>query len=210
MVSIHAPTWGATKQISVHSVNSYRFNPRSHMGSDAFSISVLIINLLFQSTLPHGERPNVELGKSSKWVSIHAPTWGATPDDSNYRHRCKFQSTLPHGERPWRPHPSGCRWCFNPRSHMGSDEISTDEGLGNVFQSTLPHGERLMWLFLRLRQFLVSIHAPTWGATRHSFATQMISNGFNPRSHMGSDAPPAEMRRWSISFNPRSHMGSDY
>ena len=54
----------------------------------------------FQSTLPHGER----LIESFRDVvplnvSIHAPTWGATPQMFPHIPRMKFQSTLPHGER---------------------------------------------------------------------------------------------------------------
>ena len=76
-VSIHAPTWGATR-IRGPDQDGWRcFNPRSHVGSDM----ALPIN-----------SPN--------------PT---------------FQSTLPRGER----HPAAAdqhaTLCFNPRSHVGSD-----------------------------------------------------------------------------------------
>ena len=33
-------------------------------------------------------------------VSIHAPTWGATPISLSFEADGMFQSTLPHGERP--------------------------------------------------------------------------------------------------------------
>ena len=55
-VSIHAPTWGATKWQTDRSGDTK-----------------------FQSTLPHGERPLLRLYPASDFcVSIHAPTWGAT------------------------------------------------------------------------------------------------------------------------------------
>ena len=55
-VSIHAPTWGATATAEEITTKDKGFNPRSHMGSDAkFPDDVL--------------QPD---------VSIHAPTWGAT------------------------------------------------------------------------------------------------------------------------------------
>ncbi len=98
-VSIHAPTWGATEPTGTSGCISKfqstlphgerhpggcndsgrpRFNPRSHMGSDGYDY----------------------LQQRHYRVSIHAPTWGATPGQG--RRRCKGA-------------------CFNPRSHMGSD-----------------------------------------------------------------------------------------
>ena len=77
---------------------------------------------------------------------------------------------------------------------------------------------------------LVSIHAPTWGATTLNNASKggkmfqstlphgerlRRDNGahalrcFNPRSHMGSDSNLGEVGAHIMSFNPRSHMGSD-
>ena len=55
-VSIHAPTWGATKRFERD-----------------------VVRALFQSTRPRGARPTTPTAQ--RWtsnVSIHAPTWGAT------------------------------------------------------------------------------------------------------------------------------------
>ena len=99
-ISIHAPAWGATLNEQEESVQDINFNPRSRMGSDsaitargwdteyfnprsrmgsdwAFIRDSVKIPL-FQSTLPHGERPR---------------------NTSTRRISCTFQSTLPHGER---------------------------------------------------------------------------------------------------------------
>ena len=54
-VSIHAPTWGATNLRSRADAPLSCFNPRSHMGSDIPRL-VSGSRLMFQSTLPHGER----------------------------------------------------------------------------------------------------------------------------------------------------------
>ena len=65
-----------------------------------------------------------------------------------------FQSTLPRGERHWSDEQNHqLRQCFNPRSHVGSDQKLLVAVFGLV---------------------VVSIHAPTWGATivvctSHSF-----------------------------------------
>ena len=103
-----------------------------------------IVDGVFQSTLPHGERPGRSIRflrsgyfnprsrmgsddlrppeESVKAISIHAPAWGAT------------------GQRPG---ISGRHQDFNPRSRMGSDVPVYDrEDDDSEFQSTLPHGER--------------------------------------------------------------------
>ncbi len=143
-ISIHAPTRGATKDNSVK-----------------------IFAIVFQSTLPRGERRRQQC-----------------------RDCClpEFQSTLPRGERRffrrWRS--SGAH--FNPRSHEGSDRNMTrTKSWKCLFQSTLPRGERL-------------------------YNTKVANeNGdFNPRSHEGSDDIGLCSNSCSIYFNPRSHEGSDF
>ena len=142
-VSIHAPTKGATKAHAKdlpilwfqstlprrerlhHDPVTWRqkcFNPRSHEGSDEF------FALMFQSPF---------------FVSIHAPTKGATTAmNINYlafrfqstlprRERpcpnaldnspTMFQSTLPRRERPGSHRDNPDHTSFNPRSHEGSD-----------------------------------------------------------------------------------------
>ena len=57
---------------------------------------------MFQSTLPHGERrSNATDILMSIYVSIHAPTRGATLSGLRFERFKLFQSTLPHGERPY-------------------------------------------------------------------------------------------------------------
>ena len=167
------------------------FNPRSRMGSDLCHASLCTIRV-FQSTLPHGERPILILGiLLIQRISIHAPAWGATVDRMSQREmEDLFQSTLPHGERQlrWRwPHRT--ELYFNPRSRMGSDGVArgvfridmdisihapawgATSGLRTrpvptqVFQSTLPHGERQIPAHPSPPGLLISIHAPAWGAT---------------------------------------------
>ena len=78
-----------------------------------------------QSTLPHGERlhaPND--GGVQLFVSIHAPTWGATytqliiaDGDKVSIHAPTWGATLPP------PYGLTVYARFNPRSHVGSDEL---------------------------------------------------------------------------------------
>ena len=143
--------------------------------------------LMFQSTLPHGERlylftfkyiklcfnPRSHMGsdvyqdfyRNSQWVSIHAPTWGATEQYNEIHTHTEFQSTLPHGERLYLFTFKYIKLCFNPRSHMGSDSRNLS----------------------RRCHTPVSIHAPTWGATNSPYSSTDADLRFNPRSHMGSD-----------------------
>ena len=56
---------------------------------------------------------------------------------------------------------------FNPRAHVGRD-------LGCV-----P---------LKCERVVVSIHAPTWGATFIETFFSLTSSSFNPRAHVGRDS----------------------
>ena len=143
-VSIHAPTWGATFGPHLPYHHNTCFNPRSHVGSDLREALHDAADREFQSTLPRGERPDGLVPSTLNCcVSIHAPTWGAT-----FQQTFKFISV-----------------CFNPRSHVGSDG-GARRGLvqANVsihaptWGATTCDGEQ--HIVLR-----VSIHAPTWGAT---------------------------------------------
>ena len=76
-------------------------------------------------------------------ISIHAPTRGATKLYRLIQGIFGFQSTLPRGERLAR---------LNKRLYRG------------IFQSTLPRGER-QYGSKFFRVIIISIHAPTRGAT---------------------------------------------
>ena len=145
-VSIHAPARGATT---------------------TFSHSCMPCTM-FQSTLPHGERPvKLRLRSSLINVSIHAPARGATRPDSA---SIQYDQVSIHA--PARGATSICHRlmlvhdCFNPRSRTGSDyasaidcdsvsmvsihapargathAIASTVIMSRWFQSTLPHGER--------------------------------------------------------------------
>ena len=164
-VSIHAPTWGAT-QTSQHLIVHKWFQSTHPHGVRHATGTKLNKSFPFQSTHPHGVRhktcstnrplrrfnPRTHMGCDIStpnnnivdYVSIHAPTWGATSMFNHYKIRQEmFQSTHPHGVRL---SLHLCRLLpvrFNPRTHMGCDMPS---------QPLLTVSK-------------VSIHAPTWGAT---------------------------------------------
>ena len=122
VISIHAPTRGATSLKATEYKLSIDFNPRSHERSDNY------IPDEFKSYI----------------ISIHAPTRGATMTSDETGMVAIFQSTLPREERPVRRYSLPLISVnFNPRSHERSDNIQNlTFALTKRFQSTLPREER--------------------------------------------------------------------
>ena len=121
----------------------------------------------------------------------------------------QFQSTLPRRERRYKRRYRCGFIYFNPRSHEGSDAFSiVSVSSFALFQSTLPRRERLSYLGALASGFMISIHAPTKGAT-NKYCFYSTFNKFQ------STLPRRERRRGCIrsgahtTFNPRSHEGSD-
>ena len=188
-VSIHAPTKGATGT-PLPLLNTQRgFNPRTHEGCDLQNLRQLGIIVLFQSTHPRRVRPNIS--------AVVSPS-------------VLFQSTHPRRVR----HPNGSRAHhhagFNPRTHEGCDEIQLRSVvLVGTFQSTHPRRVRREYGCSSSPARLVSIHAPTKGATAHPCRYLIRS--------VVSIHAPTKGATWSIckrwphitSFNPRTHEGCD-
>ena len=125
------------------------FNPRSHEGSDTSMPWTACRNFLFQSTLPRGERQQAHGNRKSHLYFNPRSHEGS--DCSRYSVTTLtslFQSTLPRGERP-----------KSKRSNT-SDKL---------FQSTLPRGERQLVNVIKEYGYVISIHAPTRGATTSLF-----------------------------------------
>ena len=108
-------------------------------------------------------------------ISIHAPTRGATVATSRVK---------------------GCSADFNPRSHEGSDLVEIrarrcvyrfqstlprgerqcnglEQQIKELFQSTLPRGERPVVFPDWISNAIISIHAPTRGATQKQHKEEM-------------------------------------
>ena len=165
------------------------FNPRAHVGRDTKWEVVGYKPFTFQSTRPRGARLSmtswstsmrcfnprahvgrdlllcVELGKVLD-VSIHAPTWGATLCPNVVFIIAKFQSTRPRGARRQLVGLLANETSFNPRAHVGRDLTNCIIDQDRLeFQSTRPRGARLWVGYYHQKAYMVSIHAPTWGAT---------------------------------------------
>ncbi len=119
----------------------------------------------FQSTRPRGARPYPGLLRRIRYVSIHAPAWGATYALQN----------------------NNAEMGFNPRARVGRDPAMSDVLTIISFQSTRPRGARHPY-GERPDYHKVSIHAPAWGATCYYSRIRWESR-FNPRARVGRDKP---------------------
>ena len=126
--------------------NKY-FNPRTHVGCDHPLRCRLSSRSDFNPRTHVGCDTPEDTLHPVNGISIHAPTWGATP--------CRCGHIFPHRHFNPRTHV-GCdiglsqgwrlKLDFNPRTHVGCD--TPEDTLHPV------NG--------------ISIHAPTWGATSES------------------------------------------
>ena len=102
-----------------------RFNPRTHMGCDCRCYAGSSPLRCFNPRTHMGCDVLVGVEYCPGSVSIHAPTWGATPASHFQAAETEFQSTHPHGVRlQWAMQETSKRG-FNPRTHMGCDLIWT-------------------------------------------------------------------------------------
>ena len=210
MVSIHAPTRGATYTNGQTSSRFTGFNPRTHTGCDAL-----------RSRTWHASRP----------VSIHAPTRGATWLWYNDMDKLMFQSTHPHGVRhteqtsqpQWgefqSTHPHGVRlYIATPIVIVLYVSIhAPTRGATAAFK---PH-------CIKPVSFNPRTHT---GCDLADMGSLRRCNSFNPRTHTGCDpmaqqlckrtkfqsTHPHGVRRnaaacleWGRCFNPRTHTGCD-
>ena len=204
LVSIHAPTRGATKMVCRV---DYRgcFNPRTHEGCDSGDAMPDIKAIGFNPRTHEGCDRDNRIGNHLAVVSIHAPTRGATELSWKQLIALMFQSTHPRGVRHRQPRRGSRRVCFNPRTHEGCDTLSsltrvasccfnprTHEGCDccalNVFLRILSfnprthegcdHGWRAVYQYV-----VVSIHAPTRGATECAsmFQSDSLFQSTHPR-----------------------------
>ncbi len=100
IISIHAPARGATECSIVGNYMTFISIHAPARGATEAGYNVPTI-LVFQSTLPQGERRICSPDSNIKFrkISIHAPARGATEIREHPETGIRFQSTLPQGER---------------------------------------------------------------------------------------------------------------
>ena len=147
-ISIHAPTRGATiKRVTLIVIISFQSTlPREERR--CFIIIRDCFNI-FQSTLPREERPMQATASSRIW---------------------SFQSTLPREERHkahWAYKVIGLY--FNPRSHERSDVKILSIAINLMYFNPRSHERSDNKRMPVSSYYLISIHAPTRGATNQRF-----------------------------------------
>ena len=141
------------------------FNPRSHEGSDCSGLGAGKTGVYFNPRSHEGSDDGRHLKRNNYYISIHAPTRGATHHCALLVIAAGFQSTLPRGERLTASGIWASAWIFQSTLPRGERQMRYKISVSNQrFQSTLPRGERHLPNNIYLR----------------------IDN-FNPRSHEGSD-----------------------
>ena len=187
-ISIHAPTRGATHgPCECLQLYPY-FNPRSYKRSDYYDVVVDRDVDLFQSTLLQEERRRIvcpadhysyfnprSYKRSDRVlffvlkfpkISIHAPTRGATLPII----RDILFSAY-----------------FNPRSYKRSDSPSLF-ALSTIFHFNPRSYKRSdLYIIINIICCVISIHAPTRGATKTNTHHHQTQHYFNPRSYKRSD-----------------------
>ena len=145
----------------------------------------------FQSTHPRRVRPTSTARLlTTLYVSIHAPTQGATWCYRQPPHRQQVSIHAPTQGATNRNLKSSNRICFNPRTHAGCDVriIRLARSLKSFNPRT--HAGCDSSARRQTHLFSVSIHAPTQGATSVQTICSLYFQRFNPRTHAGCDLYP--------------------
>ena len=131
------------------------FNPRTRVGCDQLTGASGSTTTGFQSTHPGGVRltPGTTMTAPVRFQSTH-PGGVRRRERRRRRKSPRFQSTHPGGVRPLHFN-SGSQTItdFNPRTRVGCDKLI---------------------LYFSYFVFIISIHAPGWGATDEGVQTTLI------------------------------------
>ena len=209
-ISIHAPTRGATGAGRVQTCSRLDFNPRAHEGRDAICAYLGVQPGISIHAPTRGATSSSRKSKVQQKISIHAPTRGATADDVAIVGMVRFQSTRPRGARHQTADSATPPTLFQSTRPRGARRAGVEDDWGfGIFQSTRPRGARLLAWTERARLAVISIHAPTRGATGNRPGYSPRGRHFNPRAHEGRDARLVMRMAQIKDFNPRAHEGRD-
>ena len=122
-ISIHAPARGATQQEETATEGAGISIHAPARGATAPSLG-LLLHILFQSTLPRGERPFTDNAILIAFQFQSTLPRGERLPFQQPKHTINiFQSTLPRGERRPNAVYHVLYAYFNPRSREGSDAV---------------------------------------------------------------------------------------
>ena len=152
-ISIHAPAWGATAEINNRPCAK-----------------------VFQSTPPHGERRMALCREKGRVHFNPRPRMGSDPSSfSGFEAISLFQSTL----LAWGATNSALEQGFVSRISIHAPRMGSDTSLrpitcsASYFNPRSPHGERQRSSSFRYVAFIISIHAPAWGATIGQYSSAL-------------------------------------
>ena len=143
------------------------FNPRSHEGSDLTVRNFCILQTLFQSTLPRGER---RVTARISWTCGEFQSTLPRGERHGGRERCtgnaRFQSTLPRGERRecQQIYPILLGISIHAPTRGATTTSMGSNYLVNISIHAPTRGATNMGTYL-YNLAIISIHAPTRGAT---------------------------------------------
>ena len=158
---------GARPSTSYARAGILRFNPRAHAGRDWGPYIMPCPDKRFN--------PRAHAGRDSLLSCMAQQQYSFNPRAHAGRDECL---------QVW----GDTHWSFNPRAHAGRDLQGDVETYAPVaFQSTRPRGARQGRLATTPADNLVSIHAPTRGATISYKTKASLAFCFNPRAHAGRD-----------------------
>ncbi len=230
VISIHAPTWGATQDTIGLNFNPkfqsthprgvrlclcpetfvYQdFNPRTHVGCDSSPIAAVSFQRNFNPRTHVGCDFTLAPCACALEISIHAPTWGATLVTNFYDFVSRFQSTHPRGVRLMMIGIVTAEFNFNPRTHVGCDLLllALVQFLGNFNPRTHVGCDFLSLRCMPTNPEFQSTHPR--GVRRGQATTTITVVNFNPRTHVGCDFRINRGLTFRTNFNPRTHVGCD-
>ena len=207
VVSIHAPTRGATFMILKSSATRYLFQSTRPRGARHPKQQLAYLAQKFQSTRPRGARPDHRgRGRHRRLVSIHAPTRGATRSQPCLHGAARVSIHAP--TRGATVEPIVVPYTCVVSIHAPTRGATMATAKLTLFQSTRPRGARpaACWPWPRFRRCFnprahagrdpgairsaharpVSIHAPTRGATSTAWRITSWRSGFQSTRPRGA------------------------
>ena len=166
------------------------FNPRTYTRCDrSIGLPVICVSCFNPRTYTRCDVVRRAADKGKDIVSIRAPTRGAT---------CLSEASSKNAKS------------FNPRTYTRCDPTcSISSRFSERFQSAHLHEVRLHGFHVLRILPVVSIRAPTRGATLNLVRTTAVYEGFNPRTYTRCDPSSSQEVHDRPGFNPRTYTRCD-
>ena len=188
-ISIHAPQWGATKNINTYAVNTTEF----------------------QSTHPSGVRPEHPRGRATaRYFNPRTPVGCDRWPRSRFACCRYFNPRTPVGCDRTRPRCTGRSGDFNPRTPVGCDFVGWNLiKVYLVISIHAPQWGATLFNSLDFKRFRISIHAPQWGATARITSIRLFHMISIHAPQWGATRSSTITPPRSAYFNPRTPVGCD-